>query len=226
MIMPLNLPQVDDKRYTDICIKHINKGLLKGVDCVLGGIDVALSNSNTMEFTKATLELRQYFPKGYYKNYIDELYRIRDILTSKMLYILGDVDKYIVMSLLNAYCGKDIKEYDIKTADTFAIQSKDTLQEVSKSLNYHVIKNQDDRNYVVAQFAEISVKTGIDVNSLMATIEDLNTYIETCFADVDFLTLSEYSIEEMKALSTMKEFRNMGIDVSETRLHLPYIIIK
>lgn len=30
MIMPINLPDIDDKVYKNICIKHINAGLLKG----------------------------------------------------------------------------------------------------------------------------------------------------------------------------------------------------
>lgn len=35
MIMPVNLPDIDDKTYKNICIKHINAGLLKGVDLAL-----------------------------------------------------------------------------------------------------------------------------------------------------------------------------------------------
>jgi hypothetical protein len=35
MILPLNLPDVDDKKFVNICIKHINKGLLRGVDLAL-----------------------------------------------------------------------------------------------------------------------------------------------------------------------------------------------
>lgn len=80
MILPLNLPDVDDKKFVNICIKHINKGLLRGVDLAL--------EEYKMQEDKETY-FRQFFPRGFYGNYVIELYRLRDILTSKFLYILG-----------------------------------------------------------------------------------------------------------------------------------------
>lgn len=217
MIMPLNLVSIDDKKYTNICIKHINKGLLKG-------IDLALEEHKTVD--DKFLYFKQFFPRGFYGDFISELYRLRDIITSKMLYILGDFDKYVVMCLLNNYYRNDVSEYSIKSADTFALHSKDNLKELSNCTNYHVICDKKDRDYVVQKFAVYATEVGVDLETLMATIEDLNQYIQTCFADIDFLNLGDFTMEEMKALSTMKEYINMGIELQETRLHLPYIVIK
>lgn len=216
MIMPLNLPSVDDKKFVNICIKHINKGLLKGIDLALEEYKTA---DNQIEYFK------QFFPRGFYGDYVKELYRLRDIITSKMLYILGDFDKYTVMCLLNNYYRGDVAEYSLKNADTFALHSTDNLKELSNCMNYHVI-NAKDRDYVLSKLAIYTTEVGVDLETLMATLEDLNQYTQTCFADIDFLNLGDFSIEEMKALSTMKEYINMGIELQETRLHLPYVVIK
>lgn len=217
MIMPMNLVPIDDKKFFNICIRHISKGLLKGVD-------LALEEYKFVE--SEYLYFRQFFPRGVYTNFINELYRIRDVLTSKMLYRLGDCDKYVVMCLLNNYYREDISDYNLKMSDTFALHSQDNLKELSSCMNYHVIKNKENRDYVVSKLAVYSQESGIPLETLMATIEDLNQYIQLCFADIDFLNLGDFTIAEMKALSTMREYVNLGIDLEETKLHLPYIVIK
>lgn len=217
MIMPMNLMQIDDKKFVNICIRHISKGLLKGVDLALE--DYKSADDEYLYF-------RQFFPKGFYGDFVKELYRVRDILESKMLYILGDFDKYVVMCLLNNYYREDTSEYSLKVADTFALHSKDNLKELSSCMNYHVIKKKEDRDYVISKLAMYSQESGILLEFLMASIEDLNQYIQLCFADIDFLNLGDFTIEEMKAISTMREYANIGIDLEKTRLHLPYIVIK
>lgn len=211
MIMPLDLPNIDDKKFANICIKHISRGLLKG-------IDLALEEYKTVD--DEFLYFKQFFPRGFYGDYIKELYRIRDVLTSKMLYILGDFDKYVVMCLLNNYYRSDISEYTLENANTFALHSNDNC------MNYHVISDSKERDYVISKLSVYSTEIGVDLETLMSTIEDLNQYIQTCFADIDFLNLGDFTLEEMKALSTMKEYIQMGIEIQETRLHLPYVVIK
>jgi hypothetical protein len=217
MIMPLNLPEIDDKKLANICIKHINKGLLKGIDLAIANFK---SVDDVVEY------FRPLFPRGFYGDYEKELYRLRDIITSKLLYILGDADTYIVMNLLNQYYADDTSEYDLKKADTFALHSGNgNLTELASCMNYHIICDAKERDYVVSKFAVYATELGVDTQTLMGTIEDLNQYIQTCFDDVKFLNLGDYSVEEMKALSTMKDYRNLSFDVQETKLHLPYILI-
>lgn len=91
MIMPCNLPDIDDKTYKNICIKHINAGLLKGVDLALADYKTADD-----EYTY----FKQFFPRGVYSGFVEELYRIRDIITSKMLYLAGDYDKYVIIIVI------------------------------------------------------------------------------------------------------------------------------
>lgn len=217
MIMPCNLPDIDDKAYKNICIKHINAGLLKGVDLALADYKTADD-----EYTY----FKQFFPRGVYSGFVEELYRIRDIITSKMLYLAGDYDKYVIMCLLNNYYRDNVRDYNLKDANTFALHEKDNLKELSKSMNFHVITKQKDRDYVIAKFSAYASEIDSSVEYLMSTIEDFNQYINTCFADFDFLNFGDFTIEEMKALSTMHEYINLGIEIQETRLHKPYAVIK
>ena len=217
MIIPLNLPDINDKKFMRICTKHINKGLLKGID---------LAIAEYPKHEDAFLYYRNFFPKGFYGDFRAELYRLRDIISSKLLYRLGDFDKYVVMNLLANYYQGDIKEYDITLADTLALHTKDNVKELSKCMNYHIIKDPEERKYVIEKIVCNAPELGTDIEFILGGIEDLNKYISTCFLDIDFLNLGDYSVEEMKALSTMKEYQNMGILIEETRLHLPYTIIK
>lgn len=222
MIMPLNLPKVDDKHFVNLCIKHVNKGLEKGIDTVL---DEYHTKENKLEY------LKQFFPRGYYGDYIKDLYRLKDIITSRFLYFLGDFDKYTIMNLLNYYFQGEAREYNLGVANTLATQKKPALDDlglddIGKCLNYHIIPNEEDRAYILEKLAVYSSEIGASVEFLMSALEDLNQYIETCFDDTDFLNLCEFSLEELKAMSTMKEFVNMNIYVTETHLHLPYVIIK
>ena len=130
------------------------------------------------------------------------------------------------MSLLNNFYHGNVADYELKVADTIASHSRDNLKELSKCMNYHVICDTKDRAYVVEKLTLHASDIGSDIETLMGSIEDFNCYLMTCFADVDFLSLGDYTIEEMEALSTMKEYIQMGIEIQETRLHKPYIVLK
>lgn len=212
MIMPLNLPQIEDKLFMDICIKHINAGLQKGLDLALTNMKDIKTN------TERIIYWRQFFPKGFYGNYTQEVYRLYDIISSKMLYLLGDFDKYIIMSLLTNFYRNETEEYSLETADKILFGE---LNETGR-LNYNVIKKKEERDYVLSQLA--LANTNLDL--ALSTLEDLNQYMQTCFLDIDFLTLGDFSLEEIKALTTMREYSSIGFELEETRLHCPYVIIK
>jgi hypothetical protein len=217
MIFPLNLMNIDDRKFKNICIKHINNGLLKG-------IDLALVQYKEVEDTY--MYFRSFFPKGFYGDYVMELYRIRDILTSKMLYTLSDFDKYVVMCLLNNYYGTDVKPYSLKDSDILASHIDDKVQQMSSFMNYNVVKDEKNRKYLIEKIAIYSDELGVECEELMGTIEDLNQYIETCFNDIDFLNLGDFSIDEMLALSTIKEYKTFNICDLETKLYTPYVVIR
>lgn len=209
MILPVNLPCVGDNSIERICVKHINKGLLKGVDLCL---------SEYKSVDDEVMYFRQFFPRGFYGDYVKSLYRVRDVLTSKMLYSLGDFDKYLVMCLLSNYCNHDTVKYKLKTADTISSGASDS----SDYVNYHIISDKKERDKVVSQLAIYSSKSGVAIESLMASLEDLNQYIQTCFNEIDFLNLGDYSVEELTALRTCS---SSGMEIHETELYKPYTVL-
>ena len=208
MILPVNLPSVGEN-VERICIRHINKGLLKGVDLCL---------SEYKAVDDEIVYFRQFFPRGFYGDYVKSLYRVRDVLASKMLYSLGDFDKYLVMCLLSNYCNHDTVKYKLKTADMISSGALD----YSDYVNYHIISDKKDREKVVSQFAIYSSKSGVAIESLMASLEDLNQYVQTCFDGVEFFNLGDYSVEELTALH---KYTSAGMEIHDTELHKPYTVL-
>lgn len=210
MVKPLNLIDTGDEKFTGICINHVNKGLLKGVDYVLTEYRVF---ENYHEY------FRKLFPRGVVTDFVGEVYRIRDIITSRMLYVLGDYDKFVVMNMLNRYCNAgEVRKYTVEEADRVATGAFPSYRNFNLFGQCRIYIKE-----VVKAYADLNSES---FSKIMCSLEDLRHYMGLCFLSTDFLCLEEFSREELEALSTMEGYSHVDFSVSKTRLYMPYTVIK